>query len=381
MTETATKTEVGLTFQVRARALLDGLKTVSGIIENSQVMQILSHVKIQVENDRMHILTTDSEAQITTEIPLEASVAAPGAIAVSCRKLMDICRTLTPDGIITFSESGGWVQLNMDRVHFTLASMPVDQFPTVTLSDSSISVVLEEKVLNYLLSSSSFSMADQDVRFYLNGLLLVLDDKKAQVWATDGHRLAMVESLAKEASGQVRCIVPRKSVLELAKLLGEGDQDIALEISGQHIRVKTERFELISNLIEGDYPDCQQLIPHHEDVHCVQLDRMMFKQALDRAMVLSHEKFRAAKLEVQSGVMTIHAHNADQEKTDDAISVQSSSDESISMSFNIKYLQDILSVLDTGEVSLQFVAKHESLCIEETHGLGHKLFVVMSLMF
>lgn len=380
MTTTATETHTTTqTFFIDVDPLHDVLKMVGSIIEHSQVMQILSHVKLDLSGDRLVATASDSEIELVASTTLVEPVKAPFSIAISCRKMIEICKTLPSGSTMTCQYDKGWLYVRANQSKFTLATLSAESFPTMALDDKHTCWQIDAGALQQLMTSSAFAMAEQDVRFFLNGLHLKIMDQSLQMVATDGHRLAVAETaIDVDAALNTQCIIPRKSALTLNRLLASENDAIQITQTGQHIAFKSSRFELTTNLLEGSNLECSQLIPNVEDGTPIMIDKLSLKQSLSRAAVLSHEKFRGAKLTLTNSEIKILAHNTEQEKTEDAIAIAYQGD-AFEMAFNINYLQDVLNVLAGEHVTVHFMTSRGNAMIEEDLDGLKKTYVVMSL--
>ncbi len=366
-------------FLIDVEPLQEVLKMVGSIIEHSQVMQILSHVKLTLQGQQLIATASDSEIELVASTTLVEPVSEPFSIAISCRKMVEICKTLPSGSTISCTLSKGWLHIAAEQSKFTLATLSADSFPTMQLEDKQTHWAMDASILQKLMSSSAFAMAEQDVRFFLNGLHLRIQAQSLQMVATDGHRLAVAETnIDVPTTLNTQCIIPRKSALTLNRLLANLQDSITIQQTNQHICFKSSRFALTTNLLEGSNLECSQLIPNAEDGTAVQVDKLQLKQSLSRAAVLSHEKFRGAKLTIADSQIKILAHNTEQEKTEDAICIEHQGP-AFEMAFNIHYLQDVLSVLASEDVTIHFMNNRGNAMIEESLDGLTKTYVVMSL--
>lgn len=328
-------------FSIQREALLKPLTQVVGVVERRQTLPVLANVLVEVTNGSVGFTGSDLEVELSARCAVEDSV--DGATTLPARKLFDIVRALPDGSRIDLSQTGERVTLKAGRSRFTLSTLPATEFPTVDDIDVVERVTLTEATLKELIDRTAFAMAHQDVRYYLNGMLLDLREGALRCVATDGHRLALCETTADvviKAKRQI--IIPRKGVNELQRLL-DSDGALELEFGKNHLRVTRADFVFTSKLIDGRFPDYEAVIPIGAD-KIVQLPRDELRMALQRVAILSNEKYRGVKLDVVPGRLTIVAHNPEQEEATEVLEVQTVVD-GLSVGFNVNYLQDALSSL------------------------------------
>lgn len=337
-------------FSIQREALLRPIQQVVGVVERRQTLPVLGNFLIRVSESDVTITGADLEVEMVAVAGADDLV--PGEITVPARKLADICRAL-PDGcVVKFEQVGERVTVTAGRSRFTLATLPAKEFPVIESIELVDRISLPESAFKELLDRTAFAMANQDVRYYLNGLLLDLDGKTLRGVATDGHRLALAEAeLAAPAEGGRRqVIVPRKGVQELQGLFDGGEGDIELEFARNHLRVRRDQVTFTSKLIDGRFPDYEAVIPIGADQQ-VKINRDEFRVALQRAAILANEKYRGVKLEVAPNLLRIVAHNPDQEEAVEEVEVDTMV-EDLSVGFNVNYLLDALNALDGDDVLL-----------------------------
>ncbi len=336
-------------FSIQREALLKRLQHVVGVVERRQTLPVLANLLVVVDNEGVGLTGTDLEVEMSARTPAEDLV--PGETTVPARKLFDICRAL-PDGCrIKMERSGERVIVNAGRSRFTLATLPATEFPTLDAIDLVERVSLPEATLKELMERTAFSMANQDVRYYLNGMLLDLRDHSLRCVATDGHRLALAEAkLDSKVNSPRQVIVPRKGINELQGLFESGDSQIELEFARNHLRVRREGVTFTSKLIDGRFPDYEAVIPIGADKE-VRVQRDELRAALQRAAILSNEKYRGVKLDVSPNKLRIMAHNPEQEEAVEEIEARTGVSE-LSVGFNVNYLLDALGALHADEVLL-----------------------------
>jgi DNA polymerase-3 subunit beta len=345
-----------------------------GVVERRQTMPILSNVRLIAEDGRLAITATDLEVELVAET--EVNVETPGAITVSGRKLVDICRAL-PDGCeIDISVAGDKLTVKSGRSRFTLATLPADEFPAVEDIAAGQTIAIDQEALRRLIDRTHFSMAQQDVRYYLNGMLLGTTGQHLRAVATDGHRLALCElELGGKALDERQVIVPRKGVLELQKLIA-GEGALKIELGSNHIRIQLEKIRFTSKLIDGRFPEYERVIPK-ESANQVTANRVAFRDALQRMAILSNEKFHGIRLIIRDSGVTMRAHNPEQEEAEEELDVVYSG-EDIEIGFNVKYLLEALGAIDSEEVTLS-VQDSNSSCLIREPGKEDSKFVVMPM--
>lgn len=336
-------------FTIQREALLRCLQHVVGVVERRQTLPVLANLLVAVSDDGIALTGTDLEVEMVARTG--ASELAPGETTIPARKLFDICRAL-PDGCqIRFELKGDRVSLSAGRSRFALAALPASEFPLIENVELVERVRISEASLKGLIERTAFAMAQQDVRFYLNGLLFDLREQSLRCVATDGHRLALAEARLESAVAEARqVIVPRKGVLELQGLFEGGEDEIELEFARNHLRVRRGDVMFTSKLIDGRFPDYEAVIPLGADRQ-VLVERDALRQALQRAAILSNEKYRGVKLEVSPDRLRVVAHNPEQEEAMEDVEAQTGVDE-LAVGFNVNYLLDALGALASDSVLL-----------------------------
>lgn len=336
-------------FSIKREALLKPLQQVVGVVERRQTLPVLANLLVSVDANRVAFTGTDLEVEMIANT--EAQDLEPGEITIPARKLFDICRALPDGSQIQIKLSGDRVILTAGRSKFTLTTLPASEFPVIENIDLNEKITLPEAVLKNLMDRTSFAMAHQDVRYYLNGMLVDLQDHMLRCVATDGHRLALAEvSLSEEISARRQVIIPRKGALELQGLFSNGDGQVDLEFGRNHLRVRRGDVIFTSKLIDGRFPDYEAVIPIGADKE-IKVVREDFRSALQRAAILSNEKYRGVKLEVNPNNLRVVAHNPEQEEAVEELeAITMASD--LSVGFNVNYLLDALGALPNDEVLL-----------------------------
>ncbi|MES2670579.1 MAG: DNA polymerase III subunit beta [Pseudomonadota bacterium] len=349
-------------FSLQREVLLKPLAQVVNVVERRQTLPVLANLLARVEGDLLSLTGTDLEVEMVARTRVDDAEA--GEITIPARKLFEIVRALPDGSKVTIAQAGDKVTVSAGRSRFTLASLPANDFPALDEVDATERVRVGEAGLKELIERTAFAMAQQDVRYYLNGLLFDLRDKALRCVATDGHRLAMCEAVLEETVQTKRqIIVPRKGVLELQRLLEGSDRELELEMGRSHIRVKRDDVTFTSKLIDGRFPDYEAVVPIGADRE-VKIDREAFRASLQRAAILSNEKYRGVRIEVSPGQLKINAHNPEQEEAQEEIEAETKVD-SLVIGFNVNYLLDALSALRDEHVVLQLRDSNSSALVRE----------------
>jgi len=363
-------------FSISRDALLKPLNLVAGVVERRQTLPILANVLMVLDGDRLSLTGTDLEVELVGRVQL-AVAGDSGEVTVPARKLVDICKSLPEGSDIEFSVQESKVKVKSGRSRFTLSTLPAREFPNVEDSMGTHQLTIKQGQLKRLIDRTGFAMAQQDVRYYLNGMLWEINDKQLRVVATDGHRLAMCTLPEKvDTNGDTQVILPRKGVLELARLLMEEDAEIAIVIGSNHIRATTNDFTFTSKLVDGKFPDYQRVLPRSPD-KIVLGSRLELRQAFTRTAILSNEKYRGVRLKLTENTLDIVANNPEQEEAEETVSVDYQGD-SLEVGFNVSYLLDVLGVLSGERIKLSLADPNSSALLEESDA-GDSLYVVMPM--
>jgi DNA polymerase-3 subunit beta len=334
-------------------AILKPLQTVAGIVERRHTLPILANVLLRKQGPSVSFLASDVEIQVQTTAELGAGND-DAATTVSAKKLIDILRAL-PDGAdVSIKVENKRATIQSGKSRFALQTLGADEFPTVAVNEAfSASFSLPQKQLKHLFQMVHFAMAQQDIRYYLNGLLLVTEGEHVRVVATDGHRLAYCHAQIDNAElARQEVIIPRKTVLELQRLLADTDEPVDIDVSGNQVRFRFGEVEMVSKLVEGKFPDYQRVVPsgYSKTMTC---GRETLASSLTRASILTSDKFKGVRLSLAPGVVKIQTSNAEQEEATEEIEVDYSS-EPMEIGFNVSYLQDVLANLKTEQVQIEF---------------------------
>ena len=362
-------------FKIQREAFLKPLQQIIGVVERRQTLPVLGNILVQATNLGLTLTATDLEVELVAKVSLE--VEAGGEVTLPARKLLDICRTLPDEAWIEITVDQERALVRSGKSRFTLATLPASDFPVVEELKSVQAFRFPQKELKELIERTHFSMAQQDVRYYLNGLMLELDKKGIRSVATDGHRLAMCELAAKTgvSEGQ-QVIVPRKGVQELLRLLESDEGEVEIQLGGNHIRISTPEIRFTSKLIDGRFPDYKRVMPKGGDKQ-IRADRGRLRQALARTSILSNEKYRGIRLSLDENILRIQAHNPEQEEAEEELEIQYGGD-ALEIGFNVTYLLDALGALPGDDVRI-LLSDANSSCLIEEGGSGHCKYVVMPM--
>lgn len=362
-------------FSIQREVLLRPLSQVVGVVERRQTLPVLANLLVVARDGELRLTGTDLEVELVASTELE--IEQEGEVTIPARKWLDICRAL-PDGTpIKMSLAESKMTLRGGSSRFTLSTLPASEFPTIDDVETNDQVQLEPKSLKTAIEHTAFAMAQQDVRYYLNGMLLELRSDGLRCVATDGHRLAISEVQADIDIEDLRqIIVPRKGIVELQRLLDSGDEFVTVRIGRNHVRVILGSGVFTSKLIDGRFPDYESVIPIGADQN-VDVDRVGLLEALNRAAILSNEKYRGVKFELKPGSLRIIAHNPEQEEAVEDLQVEHEVND-LAVGFNVGYVQDALGALDGEQVRLRFKDSNSSCLISEVEHT-HTRHVVMPL--
>jgi len=337
-------------------------------------MPILANILIVARAGKVSLTATDLEVEMVAAADIAAD--GDGEVTLPGRKLLDICKALADSGKIEISIAGEKATVRSGRSRFTLATLPATEFPVIEDIHAQQSISLQQGALKRLLEKTQFSMAHQDVRYYLNGLLLEIQKGRLRGVATDGHRLALCDvNFDADTDGSHQVIVPRKGVLELQRLLGE-DGELTLSLGTNHIRVEVGSIRFTSKLIDGRFPDYQRVIPK-QDGSFILADREDLRHSLYRTAILSNEKYRGIRLDMAMNSLRIQAHNPEQEEAEEELEVSYDGD-SMEVGFNVNYLMDALGALDGEQVNVQ-ISDPSSSCLIWDAGTEGCKYVVMPM--
>jgi DNA polymerase-3 subunit beta len=363
-------------FRVSRDALLKPLNLVAGVVERRQTLPVLSNVLLNLDGNRLSITGTDLEVELVGRVTLDSEGEA-GEITVPARKLADICKSLPDGSELEISVADSRATVRSGRSRFTLTTLPAREFPNIEDSIGTHQFSLKQSELRRMIERTGFAMAQQDVRYYLNGMYWELRAGRLRAVATDGHRLAICTypgTLKNQEDTQV--IVPRKGVLELARLMQKDDEDVSIILGTNHLRATTPDFTFTSKLVDGKFPDYERVLPRSTD-KILQGSRTELRQAFTRTAILSNEKYRGVRLKLSTDTLDIVANNPEQEQAEESLPVSYAGDP-LEIGFNVGYLLDVLGVLSGDEIRFSLSDPNSSALLEEIDG-GDSLYVVMPM--
>ena len=356
--------------------LLPALTSVCGVVDSRPTLAILANLLVSVSPEQIRMTSTDMEVELSAAITGEFG--SSGDITVPARKLLDICRALPEDAEMNIKVENERVNLTSGRSRFSLLSLPAQEFPLVEPGETDIRFTIPQRLFKSLLDRTAFAMAKQDVRYYLNGVLLEAQQNNLRAVATDGHRLALSDvDVVIPTEEKKQLIVPRKGVQELMRLLGESDDEMEIVMSKNHVRIELDNLIFTSKLIDGKYPDYDRVIPE-PSAHMVQAQREPLRQSLSRASILSSDKYRGVKITLEQNKLRALVHNPEHEQAEDEIDVEYSG-ENQEVGFNVSYLLDAVSIIQTDRVRLSVSSPKSGCLVLPEDGEGSK-YIVMPLL-
>ncbi len=356
--------------------LLRPLQIVSGIVERRHTLPILANILIRKDGDKVSFLSTDIEVQITTHITVEGGEEL-AATTVAARKLLDILRALPESGEVSLTLANKRMSVQTGKSRFSLQTLAAEEFPTVTQAEHyNAQLSLPQKTLKHLFNMVHFSMAQQDIRYYLNGLLLVVDGKNVIAVATDGHRLAFCQVETEQEFARQEVIIPRKTIIELQRLLEDTDELVQIDIAANQVKLTFADIELISKLVEGKFPDYTRVVPKGYKNNFT-LGRDQLLRSLQRAAIMTSDKFKGVRCIVTPGSMKVSSTNADQEESVEEIEIDYGGD-SVDIGFNVTYLLDVLNNLKCDQVNIALGDANSSALITIPDNADFK-YVVMPM--
>ncbi|HEX8931908.1 MAG TPA: DNA polymerase III subunit beta [Patescibacteria group bacterium] len=362
--------------KINKEVLLKPLQTITGVVERKQPLPILSNVLIQKEGTNYRFIATDLEIQISTILSRDEQSSNNESITVGAKKLQEILRVLPDNSEVSLDTQGGKLQIKAGKSKFSLQTLPARDFPQVSeQTDNLQKVQIKEKELKKLLTAVQYAMAQQDVRYYLNGVLLVIEDTIIRAVATDGHRLAYASTGLGNSYQKSEAILPRKTINELLKLLSDSEEEISFEFGENQVKMVFSDVTMTSKIIDGKFPDYSRVIPAY--TNHLTLDRLNILQALQRAAILSNEKFRGVRFVLTEKNLRIISSNSEQEEAQEDIET-SYHGAALDIGFNVNYLLDGLNNISSGEVIFSFGNPNSSILITIPNNENFK-YVVMPM--
>ena len=347
-----------LTIKAKNSTLLGPLQQVTGIVERRHTLPILSNVLIEVTDSSINFLATDLEVQIRASAKLEGSKNA-GSLTVGAKKLQDILRALSPDADTVLETKDNRLTVKSGKSRFNLQTLAAADFPKINESKETATVItLPQNELKRVLGMVQFAMAIQDIRYFLNGVLFSAEGNTLRVVATDGHRLSMASYQLPESTSKIEAILPRKTVIELIKLLNESDDPVTLALHSNQVKFNFAGIEIVSKIVEGKFPDYQKVVPVNYANHIL-MNRVTLQQAMQRASILSNEKIRGVRMVFTKDALSIICTNNEQEEAEEGVAIDYNA-EALDLGFNISYLLDVLNHLQCETVQISLGDVHTS---------------------
>ena len=362
-------------FTIEREQLLKPLQTVTSVVERRQTLPILSNLLLSSNDKQLSITGTDLEVEMTAKLSVD--VTEPGDITVPARKLFDICRALPDKANIEFTLNENRATIRSGKSRFVLSTLPAAEFPTIDAVSHSLQFDVAQAIFKEAIDLTHFAMAQQDVRYYLNGMLMEIGDDSLLFVATDGHRLSLCNTGYQiDAKESLQVIIPRKGVLELSRLLDEGDSTMQVQLGNNSIRIITDSMVFTSKLIDGRFPDYQNVVPAKCNKTAV-CDRETLRQALARVSILSNEKYRGVRMQFSAGFLKLMAHNPEQEEAEEEVAIDYTGDD-LEIGFNVSYILDAITVGDSEQVEIELTDPN-SCCLIRGIGEQKCKYVVMPM--
>lgn len=348
--------------QARRDDLLKPLQAVSGIVEKRHTLPILSNVLFERLGERLHLLATDLEIQVSTSFAMPQKGGENYLVTASARKLQEILRALPEEAEITLEAQNNRMLVRSGKSRFTLQTLPAEDFPKLaTTGGAAAKFKISQKELKSLLLLVQYAMAQQDIRYYLNGMLVVLDSTTLKAVATDGHRLAYACVKLQQESDAQEVILPRKAVQEIVKLLNDSEEEVIVELAASQVRFQIGDVILITKVVDGKFPDYTRVIPTNYQ-KSFEIEREVLRQALQRVAILSNEKFRGVRWTLTEGQLRITCTNTEQEEAFEEIEIAYQG-EALDIGFNVTYLLDVLGNIASEKVTCSFGDANSSVLI------------------
>jgi DNA polymerase-3 subunit beta len=363
-------------FLISREALLKPLQLVAGVVERRQTLPVLSNVLLGLHDGQLSLTGTDLEVELVGRVTVNDEIQA-GDTTVPARKFVDIIKSLPDGSMVNISLENQKITIKSGRSRFTLSTLPATEFPSVEDGPNTLVLDLQQKQVRRLIDAVSFSMAQQDVRYYLNGMLLEISPDYVRSVATDGHRLALCTlNTPVEGASLRQAILPRKGVMELVRFLNDSEQPVRLMLGGSHLRAQTEEFTFTTKLVDGKFPDYDRVLPRGGN-NIINGDRNELRQAFSRASILSNEKYRGVRLLLENGQLTLIANNPEQEEAEETVAVDYTGS-GLEIGFNVSYLVDVLGSLSHDAVRISLGDSNSSALIESTES-SDAVYVVMPM--
>lgn len=350
-------------FTITREQLLKPLQQVCGVLSSRPTLPVINNILLDIQQDSVLMTGTDLEVELTTQAQLAQAVTSAGKFTIPAKKFLDICRSLPEDSLLTVQFEEDKALVRAGRSKFTLATLPAEDYPNLMDWQPEVDFTIEQSTLSRLIEATQFSMANQDARYFLNGMKFETEGNLLRTVATDGHRLAVCTMALNQELSAHAVIVPRKAVVELARLLSHSDALVRLEIGTGNVRISTEGITFTSKLIDGRFPDYRRVLPRNAD-RILETDAESLKRALVRAAILSNERFRGVRLTLSENTLKITANNPEQEEAEEILDVTYQNTD-MEVGFNVSYLLDVLNTLKCERVRFSLVDATSSCLIED----------------
>ncbi len=364
-----------MNIQINRETLLKPLTSVTSIVEKRHTLPILSNLLLEAKQNKIHLTATDLEMQISLSV--DSATAGDFATTISAKKLLDICRSLPESSDINMATSDSRITLKAGKSRFNLQTLPAADYPVMTKTTSQATLItIGQNQLKNLLKQVEFAMALQDIRYYLNGLLLEVNGNRLNIVGTDGHRLSYTSTELNQSYDKQEIILPRKTVIELIKLLDDSEENVNIEISSNQVNFSFDHIKLISKVIDGKFPDYNRVIPvGHKNAFTI--DRLNILLAMQRASILSNEKYRGIRMVLTNNHLKLISTNTDQEEAEEELEISYAGD-SLDIGFNVTYLIDVLNNTNSDEVTFSFADANSSCLVTLPANSDYK-YVVMPM--
>ena len=362
-------------FSITRENLIKPLQQVCGVLNSRPPTAVLHNLLLQVDNNRLILTGTDLEVELSTQSSLK-SADQDGFCTIPGKKFLDICRSFSDNAEISVLFEDDRAIVTSGRSKFTLSTLPANEYPTLTDWHAEVDFTVQQETLSRLIDATQFSMANQDARYFLNGMKFETEGNLLRTIATDGHRLAVCTIALEQSLPNHAVIVPRKGVLELNRLLNEPDQTVRIQIGTSNIRVQFEHTVFTSKLIDGRFPDYRRVLPRNAD-HIIEADWATLKQAFSRAAILSSDRIHGVRLALSLNQMGITSSNAEKDVAEEVIDIQYDNDE-MEISFNVSYLIDVLNALKCEKVRFRFSDSNSSCLLEDCNEASAE-YVIMPM--
>lgn len=365
-----------MNIKIDREALLKPLSSVSGIVERRHTLPILTNLLLEAKQDTLTLTATDLEMQISLSLP--ATPSGDVSTTVSARKMLDICRSLPDQSQITLEITDNRMQVKAGKSRFNLQTLPAADYPLMAKGsgDTSLTLTLAQNQLKKLLRQVEYAMAQQDIRYYLNGLLFEVSGNRLNVVGTDGHRLSFTSTELQQSYEKQELILPRKTILELIKLLDDSDDEVSIEVSANQANFAFSGIRLISKVIDGKFPDYTRVIPNGYQ-NTFEVNRQTLLLSMQRASILSNEKYRGIRMVLGKDSLRLISSNSEQEEAEEELEINYGGDP-LDIGFNVTYMIDVLTNVGTETITFSFADANSS-CLVTVPGDDNYKYVVMPM--